>query len=104
MAPAVRGKEEGGHNTLTFRIDQGIVDELRLESKQKIASLNTLVNQILSFYVRRYKPSQVAGDIPFSKDLLHLMIDVLTPEQMDIIVEEYIKYELKEQLVMLGWI
>jgi hypothetical protein len=52
-----------------------------------MASLNILVNQILSLYLKRYKPSQIAGDIPNSKALLRRMIDVLTSEQMDTIVE-----------------
>jgi hypothetical protein len=40
----------------------------------KNASLNTLVNQILSFYVKRYKPSQIARDIPFSKGLRNSIV------------------------------
>ena len=39
MTSRFRDKEKKlEHNTLTFRIDQDIVDELRQESKQKMAS------------------------------------------------------------------
>jgi hypothetical protein len=33
-----------------------------------------LVNQILGFYVKRYKPSQIATDIPISKRLGALLL------------------------------
>jgi hypothetical protein len=67
-------EEKLEYDTIIFRIDQDIVNELRQESKQKKGSLNILVNQILGFYVKRYKPSQIAADIPISKRLGALLL------------------------------
>ena len=75
MTSSIIDKEEKlEYDTIIFRIDQDIVNELRQESKQKKGSLNILVNQILGFYVKRYKPSQIATDIPISKRLGALLL------------------------------
>jgi hypothetical protein len=88
--------------TGTFRINQDIMHELHRESKQKKESLNVVINKILDFHVNDYVPLSKAGFIPFSKNLITRIFDNLTDEQMDKIAQDYVKYELKEQLLMLG--
>jgi hypothetical protein len=87
---------------LTFRIEQDVLDELHKESKQKMQDLDELINKILKFYFEWHKPSTIGGNIPFSKALLARIFNNLTDELMDKIAEDYVKYEFKEQLLMLG--
>jgi hypothetical protein len=87
---------------LTFRIEQDVLDELRKESEQKMQDLDALINKILKFYFEWHKPSTISGNIPFSKALLARIFNNLNDELMDKIAEDFVKYELKEQLFMLG--
>jgi hypothetical protein len=87
---------------LNFRIEQDVLDELRKESKQKMQDLDLLINKILKFYFEWHKPSTIGGNIPFSKALLARIFNNLNDEQIHKIAEEYVKYEFKEQMRMVG--
>ena len=95
-------KERIRTETGTFRIDQDILNELRKESKQKMQDPDVLINKILKFYFEWHKPSTIGGNIPFSKALLARIFENLNDEPMDKIVQDFVKYEFKEQLLMLG--
>jgi hypothetical protein len=56
--------------SISFRIERTTLEDLREESKQKIESLNVLVNQIFRFYIDSHKPALLAGNIYFPKPLL----------------------------------
>ena len=43
-------KENIQSESMTFRIEKPILDELRSEADQKMESVNTLVNQIIKSY------------------------------------------------------
>jgi hypothetical protein len=86
----------------TFRIDRNIIDDLHKESKQKMQDLDLLINKILRNYVVWHKPSTIGGNIPFSKGLITRIFDNLNDELMDKIAKDYVKYEFKDQLFMLG--
>jgi hypothetical protein len=88
--------------TATFRIDQGILNELRKESKQNMESLNVVINKILKSYVNYHAPLRRARYIHFSTDLLTRIFDNLNDELMDKIAQNYVKYEFKEQMQMVG--
>jgi hypothetical protein len=95
------GTEEGKRTrteSVSFRIERTTLDDLREESKQKIESLNVLVNKILRFYIDSHKPSLLAGNIYFPKPLLSKMIDVLSDEQIEEVADDYIKRGMKEQI------
>jgi hypothetical protein len=89
-------------DTVTFRMDHGLLVELRKESKHKAESLNTLVNQIFEAYVNYHKPLSKIGNIYFSKILLSQVFSNISDEQLNTIAEEHVKNELKENLNMLG--
>jgi len=61
-----------------------------------------LINRILNNYVTWEKPSKTGGNIPFSKGLISKIFDNLTDKQMDKIARDFVKYELKDQMLMLG--
>ena len=67
-----------------------------------MAGFAEFVNQTLRFYIGWYKPSEVGGYIPFSKNLIHITFDALTDAQMNKAIVDYIKHEFKEELSMLG--
>lgn len=56
--------------TLSFRLNQDIVDKLRIESEQNNISLNNLTNQILQNHVDWDRLESKAGMIPVAKPLL----------------------------------
>jgi hypothetical protein len=95
-------KERIRTETGTFRIDQDILNELRSEAKQKHESLNVVINNVLEFYVNYYVPLRKARYIHFSIDLLARIFNNLNDEQIHKIAEEYVKYEFKEQIRMVG--
>jgi hypothetical protein len=68
----VKAPEEGKKTrteSVSFRIERSTLDELRKESKQKIESLNVLVNQIFRSYIDIHKVHFLAGSAYFSKTL-----------------------------------
>jgi hypothetical protein len=89
-------------DTVTFRMDHNLLADLRKESKYKAESLNTLVNQIFDAYVNYHKPLSKIGNIYFSKVLLSQVFNNNTDDQLNVIAEEHVKNELKENLNMLG--
>jgi hypothetical protein len=95
-------KERIRTETGTFRIDQDTLNELRSEAKQKHESLNVVINNVLNSYVNYYVPLRKARYIHFSTDLLARIFNNLNDELMDKIAEEYVKYEFKEQMRMVG--
>lgn len=56
--------------TITFRIDENTLNELKLRSRNKITTLNRFVEEILTDYVDWYAYANKAGFIPFPKALL----------------------------------
>jgi DNA-binding Lrp family transcriptional regulator len=87
---------------LTFSIEKDIIDDLRQESKRKEEDVDVLLNRLLRQHVTWEKPSKIGGNIPFSKGLLFRIFENISSEQMEKIAQDYVKYELKDQLSMLG--
>jgi hypothetical protein len=56
--------------TLSFRLNQDIIDKLRIESEQNNISLNNLTNQILQNYVDWDRLESKAGMIPVAKPVI----------------------------------
>ncbi len=68
--------------TMTFRIDESVMDLLRAESEKREVSLNTLVNQILKRFVDwdMYEPK--VGMIPIAKPVLSAVFEKLNPDEV----------------------
>jgi hypothetical protein len=99
----VRVTEEGKRTrteSVSFRIERSTLDDLRKESKQKVESLNVLVNQIFRFYIDSHKAALLAGDIYFPKNLISTVFDILSDEQIEKVAEDYIERGFKEQMQM----
>ena len=86
--------------SISFRIERSVLNDLRDESIQKVESLNVLVNQIFRFYIDSHKPALLAGDIYFPKVLLLRIFDILSDEQIEKVAQDYTGRGLKEQMQM----
>lgn len=88
--------------SLTLRIDKEMLDDLRIESEQKMVSINTLANQIIKSYIKWYSPAQRAGIMFIPKSLLIPIVDNLAEYQMETIAEEFRKSGYEETLLMMS--
>lgn len=68
--------------TMTFRIDEGVMDVLRSESEKREVSLNTLVNQVLKRYTEwgMYEPK--VGMIPIARPLVSALFEHLDEKEV----------------------
>jgi hypothetical protein len=88
--------------SLTLRIDKGLLDKLRKESEQKTVSINTLTNQIIKSYIKWYSPAQRAGIMFVPKCVLVPIIDNLADYQVERIADEFRKSGYEETLLMMS--
>jgi len=88
--------------SLTLRLDKGLLDKLRKESEQKMVSINSLANQIISSYIKWYSPAQRAGITFVPKCVLISIIDSLAEYQIANIAEEFRKNGYEETLLMMS--
>ena len=77
--------------SLTIRVDEQILDELRRESDQKLESPNTLINQVLKQYVKWHAYAPKAGIFYMSRTLLSSILDELSNEDIVKISERDVK-------------
>ena len=93
--------EKHQSETITFRIGKPILNEIRDEAQNKLKSINTLVNQIITTYIVWHKPAKKAGFRYFDTALVLDLINSISEEQIDKIVENHCKVRLKEIILML---
>lgn len=96
--PKIRDNKKGQitSESITFRIEKAVLDNLRLEADQKMESVNTLVNQIIKSYITWHKPARKAGLGYFSKVLVAKTINCLTDEQVIKMTEDFCDHNLKD--------
>ncbi len=88
--------------SLTLRMDKGLLDKLRKESEQKMVSINSLTNQIIKSYIKWYSPAQRAGIMFVPKCLLIPLINNLAEYQILNIADEFRKSGYEETLLMMS--
>lgn len=76
----------------TFRINKKILEELRLESRQKDISLNSLANQIFKAHIEWHSRAASAGFIPIRRELIKELLDPLTNKQIDDLAHRVVKH------------
>ena len=89
-------------DSLTLRIDKEMLDDLRIESDQKMVSINTLANQIIKSYIKWYSPAQRAGIMFIPKCLLIPIIDNFAEYQMERLADQFRKSGYEETLLMMS--
>jgi hypothetical protein len=65
-------------------------------------SLNVVINKILNSYVNHHVRLRKSGYFHFSTDLPARIFDNFNDELMDKIGQDYVKYEFKEHMQMVG--
>lgn len=88
--------------SLTLRIDKGLLDKLRKESEHKMVSINSLTNQIIKSFIKWYSPAQRAGIMFVPKCLLIPLINNLAEYQILNIADEFRKSGYEETLLMMS--
>ncbi len=68
--------------TMTFRIDEAVLNVLKEESDRKDISLNTLVNHVLRQYVDWDMYAAKAGMIPLAKPVVSALFDKMTEQEI----------------------
>lgn len=77
-------------DTLTVRIERDILDSLSRGSKLKSEDLEGQINRILRLYTTWQSPSQLAGNIPFSKYVIQRLFNNLSEEQIEKVAREIV--------------
>ena len=87
--------------TSTFRLEKDVLEKLREEAKTEKISLNAYVNQIITKFVEWYSPAQKAGMVPLPKQLLIMIMDKLSDEQIIQIAENMVTKEIRDIILVL---
>lgn len=74
-------------NVISLRIDHDIVEALKEQAKSDRISLNILANNVLQNYVEWERDAKKAGFIPVTKDMLSAILEKLSEEDIEEIVE-----------------
>ncbi len=102
ISPMARdAKRKSESESITFRVERNVLDKLRAEAERKMESVNILGNQIFKEYVDWHSPAAVAGMMYTSKKNLVRIMDKLTEEQINQIVDEHLKDEFVGQVEMI---
>jgi hypothetical protein len=67
--------------TMTFRIDEHVLNLLKKESERRDVSLNILVNHVLRQYVEWDMYACKLGMVPVAKSVLSALFDKMTPQE-----------------------
>jgi hypothetical protein len=97
----LRGKTKTSSSSVTFRFDNGILNQLRDESDQKRISLNTLASQIFQSHVEYDTYASKAGMISFPKALLIRLIEALGEQEVEDLSKYIAKNEVKDMTLLL---
>ena len=87
--------------SVTLRFDNGILNQLRNESKQKRVSLNTLASQIFQSHIEYDTYASRAGMVSFPKSLLIRLMDRLSEKEVQDLSEYIAKNEIKDMTLLL---
>ena len=69
-------------DTMTFRIDEDVLNKLRTESEHRETSLNTFVNQIFKRYVEWDMFESKVGMVPIAKPIIVELFGKMTKEEI----------------------
>ncbi len=84
----------------TFRMPESTLQKLKKEAKDKRLTVNALMNQIVSYHNDFYSLLPVIGMMPFSKNVLHLMMNSLDESKIRELSQLMAKRELVDLVYM----
>ena len=68
--------------TMTFRIEEEVLGQLRSESGKKEVSLNILVNQVLRRFVEWDMYESKVGMIPIARPVVHMLFENMSEDEI----------------------
>ena len=74
--------DEMGFETMTFRLNESVMDNVRIESKEKAISMNNLVNQILRNFIEWDDPESESGMVDIPRSVLSELFNKKTDEEI----------------------
>lgn len=103
LSPNVERVEKGRKKTesITFRLESGILVSLRQEAKRKDVSVNTLVSQIAKQHTNWHSLAAHAGFISVRKPLLIKLLESQSDEQIKSIARHVALSSNKDFILML---
>jgi hypothetical protein len=87
--------------SITFRLDNTILNKLRREAYQKDISVNTLVNHVIRSHIDWHSNAAKAGFITIRRGLLSNLINRLSEKEISSIAEYIAKTETKDFILLL---
>jgi hypothetical protein len=87
--------------SITFRLDNTILNKLHHEAEQKDISVNTLVSHIIRSHIDWHSNATKAGFITVRKGLLSNLINRLSEKEISSIAEYIAKTETKDFVLLL---
>jgi hypothetical protein len=99
-------KTDAKHNqhqseSITFRLDNNIVNKLHREAERKDISVNTLVSHILRGHIDWHSNAAKAGFVTVRRGLLSNLINRLPEKEISSIAEYIAKNETKDFVLLL---
>ncbi len=101
MTEEGKERKKAESESITFRIEKMVVNQMRQETEQKRVSLNTLANQIFKDYVDWHSHAGDAGLLSFPKTFMVMCLDKLPDEEITKLAEPIAKKELKDVVLLL---
>jgi predicted transcriptional regulator len=99
-------KTDAKHNqhqseSITFRLDNNIVNKLHREAERKDISVNTLVSHIIRGHIDWHSNAAKAGFLTVRRGLLSILINRLPEKEISSIAEYIAKNETKDFVLLL---
>jgi hypothetical protein len=92
---------ENRTESITLRLEKRLLDQLREEAEKNLESVNVLGSHVLKFYLNWHSVAVDAGFMYFDKKNLSRILDKLTEDDIDQILDEYFNNEFLGRLKML---
>jgi hypothetical protein len=94
-------KAENRTESITLRVEKRVLDKLREEAERNSESVNVLGNQVFKFYVNWHSVAVDSGFMYIDKKNLSRILDKLTEDDIDQILDEYFDNEFVGRIKML---
>src|ERR671911_837367 len=94
-------KQQHQSESITFRLDNTILNKLHREAEQKDISVNTLVSHIIRRHIDWHSNAAKAGFVTVRKGLLSNLINRLTEKEIASTAEYMAKNETKDFVLLL---
>jgi hypothetical protein len=94
-------RQQHQSESITFRLDSTILNNLHHEAEQKGISVNTLVNHIIRSHIDWHSNAANAGFVSARKGLLSNLINRLSEKEISSIAEYIAKNETKDFVLLL---